>query len=140
MFGSESARAEPQRRQHRGGVGPSAAPLVPNAPHREQRGFNAAVSAVPVTPGTVLSIRPRAGRGPVYRLRGAGRRLTLTLIRSGLLTRKDMDSAIALPHAAHAMKGNLRDESGWFARPDATRTSHSPRPSPSPQAATASHR
>lgn len=42
------------------------------------------------------------------RLREAGRRSTLTLIRSGLLTRKDMESAFVLPHAARERTGNLQ--------------------------------
>lgn len=53
------------------------------------------------------------------RLREVGRCSTLTLIRSGLLTRKDMESAFVLPHAARERTGNLRAQERVTASPPA---------------------
>lgn len=65
----------------------------------------AKVQAASVQGAQAGSAQARFPKGPWRSRRG----VTLTLRRSGLLTRKDMEAAGASPHAA---EGNLGDESG----------------------------
>lgn len=90
------------------------------------------------------SAQARFPKGPWRSRRG----VTLTLRRSGLLTRKDMEAAGASPHAA---EGNLGDESGSAPAPAPPGPSVSvppphrspqprPRPRPHLSAAATAHR
>lgn len=73
------------------------------------------------------SAQARFPKGPWRSRRG----VTLTLRRSGLLTRKDMEAAGASPHAA---EGNLGDESGSAPAPAPPGPSVSVPPPPVPSA------
>lgn len=72
---------------------------------KEQRYRQQACKGASVQGVQAGSAQARFPKGPWRSRRG----ITLTLRRSGLLTRKDMEAAGASPHAA---EGNLGDESG----------------------------